>query len=117
MKEHVKLLGYVSTGILVIAIFDVSCSRSCNVLIRRDLSFIFGYVVSIDMNFIYKKRSMLNFKESVAKVKSAPNFGKMTTIGIQTSKKVKCDFFFESTLGGESTLGVCGMGQRVKIFW
>ena len=37
---------------------------------------------------------MLNFKESVAKVKSAPNFGKMTTIGIQTSKKVKCDFLF-----------------------
>ena len=36
---------------------------------------------------------MLNFKESVAKVKSAPNFGKMTTIGIQTSKKVKLDFF------------------------
>ena len=37
---------------------------------------------------------MLNFKESVAKVKSAPNFGKMTTIGIQMSKKVKSDILF-----------------------
>ena len=71
------------------------------------------------MNFIYKKRSMLNFKESVAKVKSAPNFGKMATIGIQTSKNHKYAFFFgflESTLGGESTLGVCEIDQRVKIF-
>ena len=32
---------------------------------RRDLSFIFGYVVRFDMNFIYKKRLVLNFKESV----------------------------------------------------
>ena len=58
------------------------------------------------MNFIYKKRSMLNFKESVAKVKSAPNFGKMTTISIQTQKKKNLSFFLffaflESTLGGE----------------
>ena len=72
------------------------------------------------MNFIYKKCSMLNFKESVAKVKSAPNFGKMATIGIQTSKNHKCSFFFfgflESTLGWESTLGVCEIDQRVKIF-
>ena len=37
---------------------------------------------------------MLNFKESVAKVKSAPNFGKIATIGIQTSKNHKCSFFF-----------------------
>ena len=66
---------------------------------------------------------MLNFKESVAKVKSASNFGKMATIGIQTSKNHKCNFIFlfffaflESTLGGESTLGVCEIGQKVKIF-
>ena len=32
---------------------------------RRDLSFIFGYVVRFDMNFIYKKLLVLNFKESV----------------------------------------------------
>ena len=55
VKVHVKLLGYVSTGILVITISDASCSRNCNFLTRRDLSFIFGYVVSIDMNFIHKK--------------------------------------------------------------
>ena len=87
---------------------------------RRDLSFIFEYVVRFDMNFIYKKRSMLNFKESVAKVKSAPNFGKVTKTSIQTSKNHKCSFFFfgflESTMGGESTLGVCEIHQRVKIF-
>ena len=62
---------------------------------------------------------MLNFKESVAKVKSAPNFGKVTKISIQTSITKKCDFFFaflESTLGGESMLGVSGIAQRVKIF-
>ena len=46
------------------------------------------------MNFIYKKRSMLNFKESVAKVKSAPNFGKMTTIGILSSLGIFSTFFF-----------------------
>ena len=72
------------------------------------------------MNFIYKKCSMLNFKESVAKVKSAPNFGKMATIGIQTSITKNVIFFFaflESTLGGKSTLGVCGFAQRVKLFW
>ena len=48
------------------------------------------------MNFIYKKRSMLNFKESVAKVKFAPNFGEMATIGIQTSitKNVIIIIFF-----------------------
>ena len=48
------------------------------------------------------------------------DFGKLTKIIIQTSKRVKCDFFFgflESTLGGESTLGVCEIHQRVKIFW
>ena len=85
---------------------------------RRDISFIFGYVVSIDMNFIYKKRSMLNFKESVAKVKSAPNFGKITTIGIQTSVTKNVIFFFaflESTLGGKSTLGVCAIAQTIEI--
>ena len=60
---------------------------------RRDISFIFGYVVRFDMNFIYKKCSMLNFKESVAKVKSAPNFGKMATIGIQTSITKNVIFF------------------------
>ena len=65
VKVHVKLLGYVSTGILVIMISDASCSRSCNFLMRRDLSFIFGYVVRFDMNFIYKKLLVLNFKESV----------------------------------------------------
>jgi len=32
---------------------------------RRDLSFIFGYVVRFDRNFIYKKLLVLNFKESV----------------------------------------------------
>ena len=49
-----------------ITISDPSCSRSCNwVLTRRDLSFIFGYVVRFDMNFIYKKLLVLNFKESV----------------------------------------------------
>ena len=49
---------------------------------------------------------MLNFKKSVAKVKSAPNFGKVTKISIQTSKTHKCDFlfFWESTIGGKSTL-------------
>ena len=31
----------------------------------RDLSFIFEYVVRFDMNFIYKKLLVLNFKESV----------------------------------------------------
>ena len=93
VKVHVKLLGYVSTGILVITISDVSYSRNCNFLTRRDLSFIFEYVVSIDMNFIYNKRSMLNFKESVAKVKSAPNFGKMTTIGIRSSLGIFSTFF------------------------
>ena len=36
---------------------------------------------------------MLNFKESVAKVKSAPNFGKMATIGIQTSITKNVIFF------------------------
>ena len=36
---------------------------------------------------------MLNFKESVAKVKSAPNFGKMATIGIQTSITKNVLFF------------------------
>ena len=66
---------------------------------------------------------MINFKESVAKVKSAPNFGKVRKTSTQTSKNHKCDFFIfyffaflESTLGGESTLGVCGIAQRVKIF-
>ena len=48
-----------------ITISDPSCSRSCNFLMRRDLSFIFGYVVRFDMNFIYKKLLVLNFKESV----------------------------------------------------
>ena len=37
---------------------------------------------------------MLNFKESVAKVKSAPNFGKMTTIGILSSLGIFSTFFF-----------------------
>ena len=32
---------------------------------RRDLSFIFEYVVRFDMNFIYKKLLVFNFKESV----------------------------------------------------
>ena len=32
---------------------------------RRDLSFIFRYVVRFDMNFIYKKLLVFNFKESV----------------------------------------------------
>ena len=32
---------------------------------KRDLSFIFGYVVRFDMNFIYKKLLVFNFKESV----------------------------------------------------
>ena len=74
------------------------------------------------MNFIYKKCSMINFKESVAKVKSAPNFGKVRKTSIQTSITKKIIFFcfffafLESTLGGESTLGVCGIAQRVKIF-
>ena len=61
---------------------------------------------------------MLNFKESVAKVKSAPNFGKMATIGIQTSITKDLIFFFaflESTLGGKSTLGVCGFAQTIEI--
>ena len=48
------------------------------------------------------------------------DFGKVTKIGIQTSKNHKCSFFvfgfLESTLGGESTLGVCEIDQRVKIF-
>ena len=61
---------------------------------RRDLSFIFGYAVRFDMNFTYKKLLVLNFKESVAKVKSAPNFGKMATIGIQTSITKNLIFFF-----------------------
>ena len=66
MKVHVKLPGYdVSTGILVITISDASCSRSCNFLTRRDLSFNFGYVVGIDINFIHKKLLVLKFKESV----------------------------------------------------
>ena len=60
---------------------------------RRDLSFIFGYVVRFDMNFIYKKCSMLNFKKSVAKVKSAPNFGKVRKTSIQTSITKKVIFF------------------------
>ena len=63
---------------------------------RRDLSFIFEYVVRFDMNFIYKKLLVLNFKESVAKVKSAPNFGKMTTIGIRSSLRIFSTFFFYS---------------------
>ena len=46
---------YVSTGILMITISDASCSRSCNFLTRGDLSLIFKYVVSSDMNFIHKK--------------------------------------------------------------
>ena len=54
-----NLLGYVSTGRLVITISAASCSRNCNFLTRKDLSFIFGYVVSIDMNFIHKKLLML----------------------------------------------------------
>ena len=54
MKVHVKLLGYVSTRILVITLSDALCLRSCNFLTRRDFSFNFGYVVSIDMNFIHK---------------------------------------------------------------
>ena len=61
---------------------------------------------------------MLNFKESVAKVKSAPNFGKVTKISIQTSITKNLIFFFaflESTLGGESTLGVCGIAQTIEI--
>ena len=37
---------------------------------------------------------MLNFKESVAKVKSAPNFGKVTKTSMQTSKSAKYKFFF-----------------------
>ena len=47
------------------------------------------------------------------------DFGKVTTIGFQTLKNHKCIFFFaflESTLGGESTLGVSEIGQRIKIF-
>ena len=41
---------------------------------RRDLSFIFGYVVRFDMNFIYKKLLVLNFKESVLRVSAKTNF-------------------------------------------
>ena len=69
-----------------------------------------------------KKRSMLNFKESVAKVKSAPNFGKMAKIGIQTSITKNLIFCFlcfallESTLGGNSTLGVCGYPLASFLF-
>ena len=48
-----------------IAISDPSRSRNCNFLMRRDLSFIFGYVVRFDMDFIYKKLLVLKFKESV----------------------------------------------------
>ena len=47
------------------------------------------------------------------------NFGKVTKLSIQTSITKNVIFFFaflESTLGGESTLGVCGIAQRVKIF-
>ena len=39
---------------LRIIIFNSSCSRSCNFLTRRDLLFIFGYVVGVNMNFTYK---------------------------------------------------------------
>ena len=71
------------------------------------------------MNFVYKKRSMLNFKESVAKVKSAPNFGKVRKTSIQTSITKNVIFFFfaflESTPGGKSTLGVCGIAQTIEI--
>ena len=52
------------------------------------------------------------------------DFGKVTKISIQTSKNHKCNFIFlfffaflESTLGGKSTLGVCVIAQRVKLFW
>ena len=46
-------------------ISDASCSRGCNFLTRRDLSFIFGYVVGINMNFIQKKLLVQKFKGSV----------------------------------------------------
>ena len=49
------------------------------------------------------------------------DFDKVTKISIQTSITKNLNFFFffaflESTLGGESTLGVCGIAQSVKIF-
>ena len=48
------------------------------------------------------------------------DFGKVRKTSIQTSITKNLNFFFfaflESTLGGESTLGVCGIAQRVKIF-
>ena len=48
------------------------------------------------------------------------DFGKVTTIGFQTLKNHKCKIYFifaflESTLGGESTLGVCEIGQTIEI--
>ena len=48
-----------------IRISDTSSLQSCNFLTNRDLSFIFEYVVGIDMNFIHKKLVVLKFKESV----------------------------------------------------
>ena len=46
------------------------------------------------------------------------DFGKVTIISFQTLKNHKCNFFFaflESTLGGKSTLGVCGFAQTIEI--
>ena len=54
VKVHVKFAGTRIFGMLVITISDASCSRSCNFLTRRDLSFIFGYVVSMNMSFIHR---------------------------------------------------------------
>ena len=55
-----KTIGdYGFTGILVITVSDALCLRNCNFLTRRDLSFIFKYVVIIDMNFIYTKLLVL----------------------------------------------------------
>ena len=47
------------------------------------------------------------------------DFGKVTKIGIKRQNIINVHFFLlflESILGGESTLGVCEIGQKVKIF-
>ena len=59
---------------------------------RRDISFIFGYVVRFDMNFIYKKLLVLHFKESVL-ISRQNEFWIIFELLIFTKKLIlKCSF-------------------------